>query len=372
LIYTDTKAFHPSIFEIFFSWGDLIPDVLQTHRTGENMEKLIMKKLINNPNDLVREELEGYTAAYSNWVYLIEPNLIIRTHSKPQGKVGIAMGNGPGHEPAMIGFVGEGILDVNIPGEIFTAPAAPRILEGIKAADRGAGVLLYIANHAGDVLNARLAMDMAQDEGLNADSVILWDDVASAPADHPEERRGIAGQIFPFKMAGSAAEEGLPLIEVKRVAEKARDNTRTLAVALTSCMNPVTGEMMFDLPADEIEVGMGVHGEAGAGRRKLGTADEIMDIVAERVINDRPYVAGEEVCVLINGMGSTTLMEMFILYRRLAAILKSKNITVHRARIGNFITTQEMAGFSLSICAVDDELKHFWDAPADCPYFCAR
>ena len=336
------------------------------------MGKPVMKKLINDPKRLVREELEGYTAAYSDWVRLIEPNIVIRTHPKPQGKVGIAMGNGPGHEPAMIGFVGEGILDVNVPGEIFTAPAAPRIVQGIKAADRGAGVLLYVANHAGDVLNARMAVDMALDEGLNVDSVILWDDIASAPADQPEERRGIAGQMFPFKMAGSAAEQGLPLAEVKRIAEKARDNTRTLAVALTSCIHPVTGEMMFDLPADEIEVGMGVHGEAGAGRRKLGTADEIMAIVAARVIDDRPFKAGEQVCVLINGMGSTTLMEMFILYRKLDAVLKSKNISVHKARIGNFITTQEMAGFSLSLCAVDDELKHFWDAPANCPYFIAR
>jgi dihydroxyacetone kinase-like protein len=336
------------------------------------MDKQVMKKLINDPKNLVREELEGYTAAYADWVRLVEPNMIVRTHPKAQGKVGITMGNGPGHEPAMIGFVGEGILDVNVPGEIFTAPAAPRIIEGIKAADRGAGVLLYIANHAGDVLNASLALEMAHDMGLNVDSVILWDDIASAPPDQPEERRGIAGQMFAFKMAGSAAEEGLPLNEVKRIAEKARDNTCTLAVALTSCINPVTAEMMFDLPADEIEVGMGVHGEAGAGRRKLSTADEIMDIVAARVINDRPYAAGEEVCVLINGSGSTTLMEMFILYRRLASILQSKKITVYKARIGNFITTQEMAGFSLSLCAVDAELKHFWDAPANCPYFTSR
>lgn len=336
------------------------------------MEKPIMKKLINDPQNLVREELEGYTAAYAHLVRLVEPNLVVRANPKPQGKVGIAMGNGPGHEPAMIGFVGEGILDVNIPGEIFTAPAAPRILEGIKAADRGAGVLLYVASHAGDILNARLAVDMAQDEGINVDSVVLWDDIASGPPERPEERRGIAGQMFPFKMAGSAAEEGLPLAEVKRIAEKARDNTRTLAVALTSCIHPVSGEMMFDLPADEIEIGMGVHGEAGAGRRKLGTADEIMEIVAERVIADRPYVAGEEVCVLINGMGSTTLMEMFILHRRLAMILEAKDIAVYKARIGNFITTQESAGFSLSLCAVDEELKHFWDAPANCPYFCTR
>lgn len=336
------------------------------------MEKPTMKKLINDPRNLIREELEGYTAAYADWVRLIEPNLIIRTNSKPQGKVGIAMGNGPGHEPAMIGFVGEGILDVNIPGEIFTAPPAHRIVEGIKAADRGAGVLLYIANHAGDVLNAGMAIELAQDQGIQVDSVTLWDDIASGPADHPEERRGIAGQMFPFKMAGSAAEEGLPLAEVKRIAEKARDNTRTLAVALTSCIHPVTGEMMFDLPVDQIEIGMGVHGEVGAGRRKMGTADEIMDIVAGRVIDDRPFVSGEEVCVLINGMGSTTLMEMFILYRRLSSVLKAKDISVHKARIGNFITTQEMAGFSLSLCAVDDELKHFWDAPANCPYFIAR
>jgi phosphoenolpyruvate---glycerone phosphotransferase subunit DhaK len=336
------------------------------------MDKPVMKKLINDPKNLVREELEGYTAAYADWVRLIEPNLIVRAHPKPQGKVGIAMGNGPGHEPAMIGFVGEGILDVNAPGEIFTAPAAPRILAAIKAADRGAGVLLYVANHAGDVLNARLAVDMALDEGLNIDHVCLWDDIASAPADQPEERRGIAGQMFPFKIAGSAAEEGHSLSEVKRIAEKARDNTRTLAVAMTSCIHPVTGEMMFDLPADEIEVGMGVHGEAGAGRRKLGKADEIMDIVAARVLDDKPFISGDEVCVLINGSGSTTLMEMFILYRRLAAILKSREISVHKVKIGNFITTQEMAGFSLSLCAVDEELKHFWDAPANCPYFIAR
>jgi phosphoenolpyruvate---glycerone phosphotransferase subunit DhaK len=348
------------------------PPLLKTNHIIIQQGNIDMKKLINNPNHLVREELEGLTAAYSHLVKLVEPNLIVRKHPKQSGKVGIAMGNGPGHEPAMIGFVGEGILDVNAPGEIFTAPAAPRIVEAIKAADRGMGVLLYVANHTGDVLNAQIAVEMAQDEGINVDSVILWDDIASAPPDQPEERRGIAGQMFPFKMAGSAAEEGLSLQEVKRIAEKARDNTRTLAVALTSCTNPVTGDMMFDLPEDEIEIGMGVHGEGGAGRRKLGKADEIMDIVAERVISDRPYTSNDEVCVLINGMGSTTLMEMFILYRRLDSILKAKGISVYKAKIGNFITTQEMAGFSLSLCSVDDELKHFWDAPANCPYFIVR
>jgi dihydroxyacetone kinase-like protein len=327
------------------------------------------KKLINLPENILAEMLEGFAAAYSDIVSLTDDGLIVRRHPKARGKVGLVIGNGSGHEPAMIGFVGEGLFDVNVPGEIFTAPGPERIVQGIKAADRGAGVLLCVSHHAGDLMNAELALELCQMEGLaNVEMVVLYDDISSAPKGREPERRGTAGLFFVWKMLGAYAESGASLPECKRIAEKIRDNTRTLAMALTSCAHPVTGETMFELPDDEFEIGMGVHGEVGFGRQKLVSADHTVDLMLPPLLEDLPFKPGDEVLVLLNNSGSLTLMELFILYRRVAVHLAAADIRVYKSWIGQYATTQEMAGFAISLCRVDDPLKQLWDAPANGAY----
>lgn len=327
------------------------------------------KKLINKPENILSEMLQGFSAAYADIVRLTDNGLIVRRRPKAQGKVGLVIGNGSGHEPAMIGLVGEGLFDVNVPGEIFTAPGPERIVEGIKAANRGAGVLVCVSHHAGDLMNAELAIDRCQMEGIaNVAMVVLYDDISSAPKGREPERRGTAGLFFVWKMLGAYAESGASLAECKSVTEKIRDNTRTLAMALTSCAHPITGETMFELPDSEFEIGMGVHGEVGFGRQKLVSADTTIDLMLPPILEDLPFGAGDEVLVLLNNSGSLTLMELFILYHRIAAHLTIANIRVYKSWIGQYATTQEMAGFAISLCRVDNQLKQLWDAPANGAY----
>jgi dihydroxyacetone kinase-like protein len=327
------------------------------------------KKLINKPENVLSEMLQGFAAAHGDIVRLTETGLIVRRQPKAAGKVGLVIGNGSGHEPAMIGLVGEGLMDVNVPGEIFTAPGPERIVEGIKAADRGAGVLLCVSHHAGDLMNAEMALELCQMAGIrNVEMVVLYDDISSAPKGRESERRGTAGLFFVWKMLGAFAETGASLAECKTMAEKIRDNTRTLAMALTSCAHPITGETMFDLPDDELEIGMGVHGEVGMGRQKLVSADATIDLMLPPILEDLPFMTGDEVLVLLNNSGSLTLMELFILYRRVAEWLQEANIRVYKSWVGPYATTQEMAGFALSLCRVDGQLKRLWDAPANGAY----
>jgi dihydroxyacetone kinase-like protein len=327
------------------------------------------KKLINSRENILSEMLLGFSAAYSDIVRLTDNGLIVRRQPKDANKVGLVIGNGSGHEPAMIGLVGEGLMDVNVPGEIFTAPGPERIVEGIRAGDRGAGVLLCVSHHAGDLMNAELALELCQMEGINnVEMVVLYDDISSAPKGHEPERRGTAGLFFVWKMLGAYAETGASLNECKAMAEKIRDNTRTLAMALTSCAHPITGVTMFELPDDELEIGMGVHGEVGMGRQKLISADATIDLMLPPIIDDLPFKSGDEVLVLLNNSGSLTLMEQFILYRRVSERLNAVGIHVHKSWIGPYATTQEMAGFALSLCRLDDHLKHLWDAPANGAY----
>jgi dihydroxyacetone kinase-like protein len=323
------------------------------------------KKLINQPDDILREMLEGFAAAYPDIVRLTDSGLIVRAQPKAQGKVGLVIGNGTGHEPAMIGMVGPGWFDVNIPGDIFAAPGPGRMVEGIQAADRGAGVLVCVSHHAGDLLNAEIALQMCEAQGIeNVEMVVLYDDISSAPKGSESERRGTAGLFFVWKMLGAYAEGDVTLAQCKAMAEKVRDNTRTLAVALTPGSSPLNGEVMFELPEDEIEIGMGVHGEVGQGRRKLISADDTIDAMLPDIVEDLPFVSGDEVLVMLNNSGSMTQMEMFILNRRVAQHLKRAGISVYKSWIGRYATTQEMAGFAISLCKVDDELKALWDAPA--------
>lgn len=331
-----------------------------------------MKKFINRPENIVPELLEGLALAFPEKVRLAGSNLVARAVPKARGKVGVVTLGGSGHEPGLSGFVGEGMLDVSVAGEIFAAPGAPRCLEAIRLADAGAGVLFVVLNHAGDVLSSNITMDMAKREGLNVKMILTHEDISSGPKDHPEERRGLVGFLPVYKVSGAAAEQGRSLDQCLEIAERMERNMRTLAVAVRTATHPSTGQPIFELGDDEMEIGMGQHGEAGTGRMKLKTADETAEIMLGKLIEDLEVRAGEELLVIVNGAGATTLMELLILFRRVSQILKAKRIKLVRRKVGEFITTQEQAGFQLMIARMDPELIRLWDAPCDTPYFVVR
>ncbi len=321
-------------------------------------------KLINDREDIVADMLEGFATAYPHIIKL-QDGLIVRAQRKAAGKVGLVIGNGSGHEPAMIGLVGPGLFDVNVPGPIFTAPGPSKLAEGVKAAENGAGVLVCVSNHSGDVLNAEMALEDLEDEGItDVESVILYDDIDSAPPGDERNRRGSAGLFFVWKIVGAHAEAGATLAECRQMAERVRDNTRTLSATLGNCSHPVSGEAIGDISDGQIAIGVGVHGETGGGVLPVTTADSIVEMMMPRLIEDLPFAAGDEVCVLVNNSGSMTLMELSILYRRIAQILDASGISVHRVWLGPYATTQESAGFAISLCRVDAELKALYDAPA--------
>jgi dihydroxyacetone kinase-like protein len=329
-----------------------------------------MKKFINRPEDIVPELLEGLALAHPNQVRLVGNNLVARAKPKSPGKVGVVTLGGSGHEPGLSGFVGEGMLDVSVAGEIFAAPGAPRCLEALRLADRGAGVLFVVLNHAGDVLSSNITMQMAQREGLNVKLVLTHEDIAGGP--NPEDRRGLVGFLPVYKVAGAAAEQGLPLEKCVELAERMERNSRTLSVAVRTATHPATGQPIFELGDDEMEVGMGQHGEAGTGRMKLKSADETAGLMLQMLLDDLQVKPDEELLVIVNGAGATTLMELLILFRRVHHILAEKRIQLVRAKVGEFITTQEQAGFQLMIARMDQELIRLWDAPCDAPYFTVR
>jgi dihydroxyacetone kinase-like protein len=329
-----------------------------------------MKKFINRPERIVPELLEGLALAFPDKVRLVGSNLVARAAAKPKGKVGVVTLGGSGHEPGLSGFVGQGMLDVSVAGEIFAAPGAPRCLEGLRLADQGAGVLFIVLNHAGDVLSANITMDLAKREGLNVKMTLTHEDIAGGK--NPDDRRGLVGFLPVYKVAGAAAEQGLPLDKCFAIAERMGANMRTLAVAVQTATHPTTGQPIFELGDDEMEIGMGQHGEAGTGRMKLKTADETAAIMLEMLLADLEVKAGEELLVIVNGAGATTLMELLILFRRIDQILKAKGIKLIRSKVGEFITTQEQAGFQLLIARMDAELTRLWDAPCDTPYFVTR
>jgi dihydroxyacetone kinase-like protein len=331
-----------------------------------------MKKFINQPNDLVSELLEGYALAFPNKVKLAGKNLVVRAVPKEMGKVGIVTLGGSGHEPGLSGFVGMGLLDASVPGEIFAAPGPPRCLEAIKLADHGAGVLLVVLNHQGDVLSANVTLELAAGLGLNVKQVLLHEDIASGSRDKPEDRRGLVGFLPVYKVAGAAAEEGQSLEQVLTNAERLERNMRTLSVAARSATHPATGIELSPLGDDEMEIGAGQHGESGPGRMKLKTADETAELMLERLLEDLEARPGDELLVIVNGMGATTLMELFIVLRRVSQLLAAKGIKLVRSLVGEFITAQEQAGFQLFIARLDPELLRLWDAPCDSPYLVVR
>ncbi len=331
-----------------------------------------MKKCINDPENLVNELLEGYTLAFPDKVKLEGENLVMRAYPKELGKVALVTLGGSGHEPGLSGFVGKGMLDISVPGEIFAAPGPPKCIEAIRRADRGAGVLFIVLNHAGDVLTANITMEMALKEDLNVKMILVHDDIASGPVEKTEERRGLVGFLSMIKVAGAAAEEGRTLDEIFEIADRMGRSMRTLAVAFKPATHPATGDAMFDLGEEEMAIGMGQHGEAGTERLKMKSADKITELMLQLLLEDLSAVEGEELLVILNGAGATTHMELFIVFRRLHQILTEKKIKIARSLIGEFITTQEQAGFQILIARMDRELIRLWDAPCDAPYFISR
>ena len=331
-----------------------------------------MKKFINDPANLTKELLEGYCQAYSDKVALVSEKLVVRARPKDARKVAIVTLGGAGHEPALSGFVGEGMLDVSVVGDIFAAPGPPPVFQALKTANRKAGVLFVVLNHAGDVLSANIAMDMARKEGLNVRMILTHEDIAPGIDVPAKDRRGLIGCIPLYKVAGAAAEAGKTLDQVYAVAERFNNNMATLAVALKTATHPQSGQEIFELADDEMEIGMGQHGEAGTGRSKMMTADQTAVTMLTQLVRAVKARKGDRLLVILNGSGATTLMELYIVFRRVRQVLGDMGVQVARARVGEFLTVQEMAGFQMFLAKMDDELLSLWDAPCDTPYLTVR
>ncbi|APF21683.1 dihydroxyacetone kinase subunit DhaK [Clostridium butyricum] len=328
-----------------------------------------MKKLINNPECVLEDMLAGLTAAYPEYLKKLDnANVIVRANSK-KDKVSVISGGGSGHEPAHAGYVGYGMLDGAVCGEVFTSPTPDQVYEAIKSTDNGQGVLVVIKNYTGDVMNFEMAKGMAEDEGIKVEEVIVNDDVAVENSLYTAGRRGIAGTVFVHKIAGAKAESGSNLEEVKRVAEKTIENVRSMGMSLSSCIVPAAGKANFCLGEDEIEIGMGIHGEPGTHREKISTADEITEHLVNKILDDMTIKNGDDVAVLVNGLGSTPNMELYIVNKKINKMLKDKGINIHKTFIGEFMTALEMAGCSISILKLDDELKELLDSKSNTPGF---
>jgi dihydroxyacetone kinase len=327
-----------------------------------------MQKIINDPGRFVDELLDGILLAHPDRLRAAAPRAIVRTDAPVSGKVAIATGGGSGHLPVFMGYVGTGLVDGAAIGEVFASPSAEAMLAVTQAIHGGAGVLHLFGNYTGDVMNFSLAADLAEAEGTEVVTVLGADDVASAPRGQEWSRRGIAGIFFLYKAAGARADEGASLAEVKAAAEHAGANVRSMGVALSPCTVPAAGRPTFDLPAGEMEIGMGIHGEPGIRRGKLETADEIAEAIVAALLEDLPYGGGEEAAVLVNGLGATPREELYILYRHVHTLLGDAGIRVHRAWIGEYATSLEMAGASISLCKLDTDLIRLLDAPGDSPF----
>lgn len=323
------------------------------------------RKIMNDPKNVVSELIDGLVEAYHGKIKKLEGvNALVKTHL-PQGKVALLIGGGSGHEPLFHGFIGDNMGDGAACGNIFAAPTPDVILEATRALNQGNGVLYLYGNYAGDNMNFDIAVEMAEDEGIQTRTVRIWDDVASAPPEKMEDRRGIAGDLFVIKIAGGVSATEKDLEEVFRVTRKARDNTRSMGVAVAAGSIPETGEPTFELPEDEIEIGMGLHGEPGVSREKMLPADPLVEKMMEKLISDLPFRGGDEVCLLINDLGSTTMMELLIVNRKVRQVLRDEGIAVYDTVMGSFCTCQEMAGFSITMMKLDEEIKRYYDMPAD-------
>jgi dihydroxyacetone kinase len=327
-----------------------------------------LKKIINSPADAVDEMLDGFVAAHWDLVRLAAPRVVARRHAAGS-KVGFVVGGGSGHEPAFAGYVGRGLADAAACGDVFTSPPPQVCLDAVRAADHGRGVLMGYGNYEGDVLNFGLAAQLAIAEGIEVREVQVTDDVASAPAERTSGRRGIAGDIYVFKCIGAAAERGASLDEVERIARRANAATRSMGVALSSCEVPGSGRPTFELPAGMMEIGMGVHGEPGVRRGPLETADEIAAHLVAAILSDLAMPSGRELALMVNGLGATPHMDQYILYRAARRALEAAGHVIARSLVGEFITSLEMTGASVTVMVLDDELRGLLDDPARSPRF---
>jgi phosphoenolpyruvate---glycerone phosphotransferase subunit DhaK len=327
-----------------------------------------MKKLINHPDNLVKEALAGMLAAHSDLIRVdLDEQIIVRKDAPRRGKVGVISGGGSGHEPMHGGFVGHGMLDAACPGAIFTSPVPDQMLAATRAVDGGAGVLHIVKNYTGDVLNFEMAAELAAAEGIDVQSVVTNDDVAVQDSLYTAGRRGVGVTVLLEKIVGGLAETGAPLEQVATLARKVNAQGRSMGMALTSCTVPAAGKPTFELGKDEMEIGIGIHGEPGRRRVKLAPADEITEMLATPIIEDLGLKAGEQVLAFVNGMGGTPLIELYLVFNTLQRILRGQNILITRSLVGNYITSLEMAGCSITLLRLDDELSRFWDAPVHTP-----
>ncbi len=323
-----------------------------------------MKKLINRPEDVVKEELQGIAAAHGELVRIhLDPDYIVRTDAPVRGKAAIVSGGGSGHEPMHGGFVGPGMLDAACPGAVFTSPTPDQILEATKAVDGGAGVLHIVKNYTGDVMNFEMAADLARGEGIAVEAVVTNDDVAVQDSLYTAGRRGVGVTVLAEKICGAAAEQGRSLQEVAAFCRKVNAQGRSMGMALTSCVVPHAGKPTFDLPADEMEIGIGIHGEPGRTRMKLKSAAEITEMLARSILEDLPFRRGDAVLAFVNGMGATPLIELYVVFGELARICAGHGMKITRSLVGPYITSLDMAGCSITLLKLDEELTRLWDAP---------
>ena len=327
-----------------------------------------MKKFMNDVSKVEDEMILGLVKAYPQYLKKLDcGNVVIRSKRK-ENKVALISGGGSGHEPAHAGYVGTGMLDAAVAGAVFTSPTPDQIYEGIKAIANDAGVLMVIKNYTGDVMNFEMAAEMAEADGILVKQVVVNDDVAVKDSLYTVGRRGVAGTVFVHKIAGAAAERGEDINKVQAVAQKVIDNVRTMGAAIRPCTEPAAGKPGFELAEDEMEVGIGIHGEPGTHREKIKSANEIVDFLLDKILSDMDYT-GSEVAVMINGSGATPLMELFIINNRVSDVLKEKGISVYTTFVGEYMTSIEMEGFSISLLKLDEELKSLLDEKADTPAF---
>jgi dihydroxyacetone kinase-like protein len=327
-----------------------------------------VKKLINSPESVVKDALAGMALAHPDLITVhYDPDFVVRADAPVKGKVGVISGGGSGHEPMHGGFVGKGMLDAACPGAVFTSPVPDQMLAATKAVDGGAGVLHIVKNYTGDVMNFEMAAELAGAEGVEVAAIVTNDDVAVKDSLYTAGRRGVGVTVLLEKIVGAAADSGANLAEVKRIAEKVNGQGRSMGMALTSCTVPHAGKPTFDLPDDEMEIGIGIHGEPGRRRMKMASAAEITEMLATPILEDLPFKSGDSVLAFVNGMGGTPLIELYIVYNELAKILKGKGISIGRNLVGSYITSLEMAGCSITLVKLDDELTKLWDAPVHTP-----
>ena len=327
-----------------------------------------MKKLINSPDDVVRDALRGMEAAHGDRLRIsYDPYKVVRKDAPVQGKVGIISGGGSGHEPMHGGFVGPGMLDAACPGEVFTSPTPDQMLEATKAVNGGAGVLHVVKNYTGDVMNFDMAADMGKAEDIEVETVLTNDDVAVEDSLYTAGRRGVGVTVLVEKICGAAADDGKSLAEVAELGRKVNANGRSMGMALTPCITPGSGEPSFELAEDEVEIGIGIHGEPGRFRESIGPASQIAERLMTPILEDLPFSSGDKVLAFVNGMGGTPLLELYVVYAEVAKIAQEHGLSIERNLIGNYITSLEMQGCSITLVKLDDDMVRYWDAPVDTP-----